>query len=269
MKHIKLFEQFEEDSWWEEESPFDNIEDNSNELKDGDWVICIDAHKCSFIKEGEKYQISRISEYDSDMVFLFGVGGVWYKSRFKKIEPPKTNEEYKLFKADYRKTWDLSGNVKSNRNKRDIKEPFFIGKNKKDYKFEKDLKNFLNTKFSPYLTYDKYLIYKKKLEESGYDVILEDFNDSFAADVDFLRWTINSKVRIYFLIPQRYLALYYKLKDQESSKEIKFPIDKLNRAIEFLVDLKIPEEERRKKKEALKLKYRNVDPFDEEIWEIE
>ena len=27
MKHIKLFEQFEEDSWWEEESPFDVIKD--------------------------------------------------------------------------------------------------------------------------------------------------------------------------------------------------------------------------------------------------
>ena len=59
MKHIKLFEQMdEEESWWDEESPFDNIKDlRIIQFKGGSYYILkgIKGDKITLFDENEHY----------------------------------------------------------------------------------------------------------------------------------------------------------------------------------------------------------------------
>ena len=67
MKHIKLFEQFEEDSWWEEESPFDNIETKLKIIKYKNGFDSYYITESTIPKNGKIKIFNDIgNEYDTD-----------------------------------------------------------------------------------------------------------------------------------------------------------------------------------------------------------
>ena len=92
MKHIKLFEQFEdEEDWWEKESPFDEIKkEKDKKFRIGDEVKCIDSDWTGLIPN-KIYIIKGIRKLNGVYPLQFNFEsddiryGWWNAWRFEKI----------------------------------------------------------------------------------------------------------------------------------------------------------------------------------------
>ena len=198
MKHIKLFEQIED---WDD--PFGEDFADPEELKVGDKVRILNNDGMAHLVIGS---IGTIVKIKYGLEAYYEVHGeqenpkyhcTWCYSARQLEKVGEINEEYRYVKFDYRKGWDASRYIQL-KNKKDKKEPF-LNKNKIDYKNEKNLKEYLNKYFAPYLTYDKYLKYKEELEESGYEINInfDYFYAYFDKSLGYRIWKIDPNTSIF------------------------------------------------------------------------